>query len=48
MSRATWVMMIVLCGVTWGGFVGTLVYGALRAERAEGAADEDADAGPRG
>ncbi len=44
MSRATWVMMIVLCGLTWGGFVGTLVYGALRAGRPEARAREDVEA----
>jgi dienelactone hydrolase len=28
MSALTWVMLIVICGFTWGGFVALLAYGA--------------------
>ena len=31
MSGRTWVMMLIVLGVNWGGFVGSLVYG-LRQE----------------
>lgn len=28
MSALTWVMLIGICGFTWGGFVALLAYGA--------------------
>jgi hypothetical protein len=30
MSALTWVMLIAICGFTWGGFVALLAYGAGR------------------
>jgi hypothetical protein len=33
MSGRTWLMMLLILGLNWGGFVGSLVYGAMRAGR---------------
>jgi hypothetical protein len=30
MSGRTWLMMILLLGLNWGGFIAALVYGAVR------------------
>ena len=27
MSGRTWVMMLIVLGINWGGFVGSLIYG---------------------
>jgi hypothetical protein len=33
MSGRTWVMMLLVLAVNWGGFIGALVYGMRRDQR---------------
>jgi hypothetical protein len=33
MSGRTWLMMLLILALNWGGFIGALVYGAIRAGR---------------
>jgi hypothetical protein len=33
MSERTWIVMLIILAINWGGFVGTLVYGLIREGR---------------
>jgi hypothetical protein len=35
MSGRTWFMMLLILGITWGGFVALLLYGAFNADRGD-------------
>ena len=41
MSGRTWVMMLIVLGICWGGFIGSLVFGMRMQARRREEPDED-------